>query len=542
MSVLMVPEDRDYWPSLGGQVCDFIERNMVYGPGDLLGKPVQLDGEKRGLIYRFYEVYPQGHRLAGRRRFKRCGISLRKGSAKTELAAWVVICELHPDGPVRTVGWTDAGDPIGGPVNDPYIPLVAFSEEQSEDLCFKAVYKIIENCALRDELDLGLERIIRKRGSGMALALAAAPNARDGARTTFQHFDETHRMTLPRLLEAHETMLQNVPKRPIADGWTLETTTAPEPGAGSIAEQTMEYARAIAEGHVADPRLFFFHREASEQHDLTTDEGLRAAIDEAAGPVASWSDNDSIIEQFQKPNADTAFLERVWLNRLVKGATQAFSVDAWKHCHRPDYRPAPGALIVLGFDGAVRRDSTALIATEIETGFQWKAGLWEAPPGRNLKLHPWQVDTDDVDRVVRLMFKEYTVFRMYADPPFWQSHVSAWVGEFGKERVIEWWTMRQRQMTAALENFDTAVKEAQLSHDGDRDVARHIGNARKKELPIIGEDGRKLWLIQKERPDSVHKIDAAMSSVLSWEARTDALAAGALKPAPSYQMLIVSAR
>ena len=46
--------------------------------------------------------------------------------------------------------------------------------------------------------------------------------------------------------------------------WTLEITTAPEPGVGSVAEATMEYARAVSAGHGhAMPRLFFFHRQAS---------------------------------------------------------------------------------------------------------------------------------------------------------------------------------------------------------------------------------------------------------------------------------------
>lgn len=95
-------------------------------------------------------------------------------------------------------------------------------------------------------------------------------------------------------------------------------------------------------------------------------------------------------------------------------------------------------------------------------------------------------------------------------------------------------------MTAALENYDTAIKDGQISHDGDPRSTRHLGNARKKELPTRTEDGRRLWLIQKERQDSPNKIDAAMASVLSWEARTDAIAAGVLSKAePQFQMLIV---
>jgi hypothetical protein len=55
-----------------------------------------------------------------------------------------------------------------------------------------------------------------------------------------------------------------------------------------------------------------------------------------------------------------------------------------------------------------------------------------------------------------------------------------------------------------------------------------VKNARRKETPQArDEEGRPLWTIRKDAPDSPLKIDAAMAAVLSWEARGDAIAAGA---------------
>ena len=135
---------------------------------------------------------------------------------------------------MRTVGWTRDGDPIGGPVTDPYIPLVAYTEEQSDELAYGALLAILQESPLRDDFDLGLERIMRRAGDGKAVSLSSSPSARDGARTTFQVCDETHWWTLPRLKQAHQTMLANLPKRKAADAWMLEITTAPEPGAGPL--------------------------------------------------------------------------------------------------------------------------------------------------------------------------------------------------------------------------------------------------------------------------------------------------------------------
>jgi hypothetical protein len=537
----MVPPYEKEYPTLGPQVCAFIEQNMVFGPGDLRGLPVVLDDEWMGLIYRMYEVYPKGHARQGRRRFKRVGLSLPKGLAKTERAAMIAACELHPEGPVRCTGFTKSGEPIGGPVTDPYIPMIAYTQEQSDELCFTALRTILENSLLKDDFIIGLERIERKKGGGKCEALPSSPNALDGARTTFAVEDETHRWTLPRLQNAHTVMQTNISKRKIADGWLLEVTTAPEPGAGSVAEATMQYAKSVETGHAPDSTLFYFHRQASDDHDFKTIEGRRAGIIEASGKAAAWRDIDAIVALWDDPKADFAYLERVYGNRLVKGSTQAFSVVRWNELARPR-DVAAGALITVGFDGAQFHDSTGLVCTEIATGYQWKAGLWERPPVYDPKK-AWQVPAEEVDAAVRNLFSRYNVWRMYADPPYWQSWLATWAGLFGRERVIEWWTNRRKPMSAALEGFDTAIKDGTLCHDGSVELERHIGNARRLDLPQVDEQGKPLWLIQKERPDSPHKIDLAMAGVLSWEARTDAIAAGVLtQKAPEYQLIFVGGR
>lgn len=525
MSVLVVPPlDKKPWPTLGPQVCAFIEQNLVFGPGDLRGEPAVLDAEKRALIYRAYEINPRGHAEEGRRRFRRVAVSLRKGSAKTEWAAWIAAAELHPHAPVRFDGWDANGDPVGRPVNDPYIPLVAYTEEQSEELCYGALLAILSESPIADDFDIGLTRIMRKDGAGKAVALAGAPGARDGARTTFQVFDETHRMALDRLRQAHRTMLANLPKRRLSDAWSLETTTAYSPGEGSVAEDTMDYARTVASGQITDSKLFFFHRQASEKHDLKTPDGILAAVKEASGPVSEWSDLTGIVDQWQDPKADPAFLERVWLNRPVKSSARAFDVEKWRTLADPRGRPAPGTLITLGFDGARNRDSTALVGTEVITGYQFLLGLWERPANAS---EDWSVPIAEVKTAVKDAFETWNVWRMYADPPYWESLVDEWAGEY-PERAVAWYTNRHRPMAYAVQAFHSAIVEGELSHDGDEDLARHIGNAAKHELSLVDNEGKRLWYIQKEKPDSPHKIDAGMAAILSWEARGDAVKEGLL--------------
>ncbi len=548
MSTLMVPPaDEEPWPTLGPDVCAFVEASLCHGPGDLLGEPVTLNDEQRAWIYRMYEVFPETvkrrknfvivnkpNEQAGKRRFHRCALSLRKGSSKTEFAAWIAAAELHADGPVRCGGFTTRRGvrvPIARGVTDPYIPMISYTEEQTEELAYGALRRILEKCSIGSDFDIGLERIMRLTGDGKAEAVSASPNARDGARTTFQHGDETHRFTLDSLKRAWTVMLANLSKRPIADPWSLETTTAPEPGMNSVAETTMQYAQQITETtDGTKSRLFFFHREASPRHDLETADGLRAAIIEASGPyIAKWTPVDTIAEQFQAPDADRAYLERVWLNRPVQASGLAFNVERWRDLAKRDVVIPPGAAITLGFDGSRYDDSTALIATAVDTGFQWPLSIW-AHDG----TPTWEAPVAEIDGAVADAFAQFFVLRMYCDPPKWESWVAEWSGRYGKTRVAEWWTNRRKPMAYAIRSFENAIQAGEVTHDGNAVVTSHLANSRRLYTNLTDEHGARLWILRKERPDSPNKIDAAVAGVLSWEARNDAIQAGEASVAGSW--------
>lgn len=541
MSVLMVPADDTPWPTLGPQVCQYIETNLVFGPGDLGGQRAKLDPEKRALIYRFYEVYPQGARdangklIEGRRRFRRAVWSAQKGSAKTELAAWIAACELSPEAPVRTDRFVN-GVPLGRPVAAPYIPMVAYTEEQTSDLAYAALLAILDDSAIRHLFDLGLERIMTADGRGKAVALAGAPDSRDGARTTFAHKDETHRWTSDRLRKAHRTMIANLPKRLIADPWELETTTAYVPGENSVAEQTMEYLQQVADGRIRDSRIFGFHRQASDGHDLTTVEGRREAVIEAAGPTAAWKDIEGIVDLWQDPTADCEYLERVWCNRPVATASQAFDAAAWRANVRGEHAEhCDGTQVTLGFDGSLTDDATALIAT-CWCGGQWPIGIWQPDPARGDRI-----DKGLVDAAVRDAFERYTVARLYADPSKWDTQLADWAASFGARVIVAWPTAYTRKLALALRAYSVAIREGECWNTGDAEFARHIGNAQKHMMgpSYTDDDGAPLWLIRKERPGSPKKIDAAMAGCLSWQARLDALAAGQFGTAEEFEVIPV---
>lgn len=537
MSVFVVPSlDEEPWPTLGPGVCDLIEERAVFGPGSLKGQPARLDAETRALIYKAYEVYPQGHQLAGRRRFRRVRISARKGTAKTEKLGWVAFAELHPEGPVRFDGWDASGNPVGRPVRDPYIPLLAFTAEQVEELAYSVLYVVCTEGPDTNLFDAGLERIVRLdergRADGKAVPLAQSPNARDGARTTFQGYDETHRLDMPRHLAAYETMEANLPKRPLDDPWSMGITTAGVPGGGSVAELDKDEAEAIARGEVEEPELFYFHREASAHHDLATLGGRVEAIREASGPAAEWSDLRGIAKQWDRPGADRAYLERVWLNRWTQAEAQAFDSRRWRDLSRPGVGIPAGDPVTAGFDGSRWKDTTALVVTHIESGMQHRFGLWvpeDCPEG--------EVPVGEVDEAVAEMFRRWRVVRLYGDPAAgWDEPMARWSGKHGPKVVAEFYTdSRGLRKTAYMcRTYASAIQAGEVTNDGDVVFARHIGAARKRDTKMVDDEGRPMWVMSKERHDSPSKIDCAMAGGLSWQARLDVLAGGAWQHTSSY--------
>jgi hypothetical protein len=548
--LLTVPSlEEEPWPSLGGPLVQLLEERAVHGPGDLKGKPYRLDDEKKALIYRAYEVYPKGHPREGSRRFKDVVISLRKGTAKTEFGAAFAFLELHPDAEARTDGWRKEGKawvPVGRPVSDPYIPMVAYTEEQSDELAYKALYTMVTEGPDADLFDSGLERIIRLgdhgQADGQAQALAAAPDSRDGARTTFQHFDETHRFTTNRLISAHETMQQNIPKRAGSDPWSCKTTTAFQPGEGSVHELDYRLAEDIQKGRAKDPSFFFFHRHAGDKHDLETEQGIRDAIVEASGPaIMSWPNSASQVESIAslygkaKQRGNEAYWERVWLNRPTQSDARAFNLAAWDEL-KSDMAPIKGSAITVGLDGSRWRDGTGIICTDIARRFQWKHALWTVSDAQP------QIPVDEVHEAVESLFADYDVVRFYYDPAFgWADGPGQrWEGAHGA-RVVRFETGSRsvNKIADSTTRYVSAVNSADFEHDGDQEFREHIANAHKYVFKgRFNDEGQALWALGKGPGTPPPLMDLAVCGVLSWQAYLDAVSSGwePAKPRPKARV------
>jgi phage terminase large subunit-like protein len=97
-----------------------------------------------------------------------------------------------------------------------------------------------------------------------------------------------------------------------------------------------------------------------------------------------------------------------------------------------------------------------------------------------------------------------------ADPWGWRSELEAWEERFGDEVVLEWPTNATARMGPACDRFYTAVREGNLSHDGDHRLAAHVAHAHVKTTTYGG-------VIVKDGRGSPRKIDAAVASVVAFD-------------------------
>lgn len=493
-------------PSLGGQVCDWIETYLVHGPGDVQGAPLELDDELQAFIWRAYELRPDGSR-----QFRRAFLSRPKGRGKSELAAMLACAELL--GPVRFDGFDANGEPVGKPVTAPEVLCIATEEGQAGFVYLSAKYMLQNGTAVDAyALDCGLTRTYIDGGGSME-PVSASANAKDGGKSTFVVADETHLWITAELRRLHATVKRNIVKRRTADGWLLETSTAFRPGEGSVAESSLEVWKMIVSGELSDPTLLVDHRQGGEQHDIGDDAALRRALAEAYGEATSWTNLDGIVSEFRDPATSESDNRRFWLNQVVRATDQWMDPRAWTQCEQ---RAAisSGDTITLGFDGSIREDSTALIGCRLHDGHLFVIDVWEKPPNHD----DWNVDRGAVDAAMNKAMKRFRVVRAYCDEWQWQDTLDRWSTEFPGV-VVGWPTNRERAMVFAIERLHTAIATGECSHSGDATLTRHVLNARKRSV-------RSGDVITKDRPNSPRKIDAAVAAVLAYEARADAIAAG----------------
>ncbi|HLU27779.1 MAG TPA: hypothetical protein VKZ65_05005 [Glycomyces sp.] len=522
--------------SLGWQVVDWIETILRHGPGDVQGEPIELDQELYNATVRAYQVDPE----TGRRLVRRYIFSRPKGRAKSEWAGMLVCAEAL--GPVRFDHWAkkgetswwgyeyEEGEPVGRPPRFPFIRCLATEEGQAGNT-YDNVYWMLLDAVEKGRIsgvDPGLTRTLI-HGGGEIVPSTASNASKDGGKETFAVFDETHLYILPELRGMHATVRRNLRKRKAAEPWSLETTTMFEAGAESVAETTF---RALEQGKLG-PDVVFDHREGPDpdtDFDWDSDEELKAALRVAYGPFADVMDLDGIVAEIRDPETLKSDAIRYFLNRRYATDLDFIKLSDWDELPRAEPLQV-GDTVCVGFDGSLARDATGIVIVRGHDGATFKGGLWERPAGASAG---WSVPRLEVRERVAEIMETYRVVRFYGDTKYWESDFDEWADRWGSPPVVEM-PQSGRRLWEAASRMETLVRATltrkegeppQISHDGDEDLRRHIGNARRERLGGRGaDDGR--YKLAKKGP--TRRIDLAVAATLAHQARGDAMAAGELK-------------
>jgi phage terminase large subunit-like protein len=460
----------------GLKVAKWIEAACVYGEGDRFGQSVRLEPFQVHFLLHLYELNENGTR-----RYRRALFECPKGNGKTPLAAWVGAYELtHTTSPV--------------------IPVAAASYDQADLLFGDLRSCVAESPVLFTYLEPLESEVQVRSGPGRAYKVAAVAGTNDGQRPSCLLADEIHEW-LGNKERVHLVLAHGCAKR--AGSLQLNTTT---PGADldTMAGRLHDYGVRVNSGEIDDREfLFVWYGCPADRYDLEDQEQLRRAIREANPAADVFLNVEDVAARYhQVPRYE--FLRYNLACWTTVG--EAWLPDgAWDACADTGRTIAPGAEVVLGFDGSFNNDSTALVVVGCgETPHVDVVAAWERP--RDAR-HDWQVPVLDVEDAIRTACKTWQVREIACDPFRWARTYQ--VLESEGLPVVEF-PQSPSRMTPATQRFYEAVVNNTITHSGDPRLARHLSNC------VLKVDARGSRLA-KESKASPRKIDLAVAAVMAYD-------------------------
>ena len=510
--------------TIGWDVIRWCEALMLSPMGD--GSRLRLTVEQARFVAWWYAVDRNGRWL-----YRRGVLRRAKGWGKDPLGAVLALVEMV--GPCRVAGWDSAGDPVGGPASQPYVGVAAVSEDQTRNTTSMLDVVASADLVARHRLKLGVSGLSRGRTTGGAAAelrpMTTSWRASEGKRLTAVILGESQHLRAANGGHEMAAMLnRNLAKAPDGSARMLTITNAHEPGEDSVAERDHEAWQAQQRsGAVTDILLDTREAVIDDRFDVRDAQQMAAGVRAAYGDSV-WVDVDRVVADAADPATPEAHSKRFWLNRITAGSRRWMDPADWDAAERRHPICDAGDAVAVGFDGSRTRDATALVCTSMATGFQWLAGCWE----RDLSYDGWEVPSADVHASVERVFATWVVARMYADPAWWEDDVAVWCGRW--PQVASWQMTGARAVATAraVTAYRGAVSRAECTWGGPAAgvFSRHVLAAVERPLQAHRSDDGRLHTISKVSRSSTACIDAAVSGVLSWQARLDAITAGWTPP------------
>lgn len=442
------------------RVAAFVEdycRVVKGGTGNPAGAKLRLRPWQRAILTGLYDPDPRPRQAL---------VSVARKNGKTLLASSLALYHLLADG------------------EESAEVIVISTDERTARVAFNMARRQVElDERLSGVLQVFADRLVHPSTDSVLEALPAEPSRLQGRNPSAVIADEVAFMD-PDTWDSM-SLAGGTRARPLMLGISTAALTA-----DTLMGRLTEHGRLDD-----DPAFYFAEWTAPADCDL---------LDRSAWAAANPQLGDTLDPEHLAAVAKTTRPEqfrRYHLNQMVGLADTWMPPGAWAACTDPHGIP-DGAEVVLALDGSFNQDATGLVACTISaTPHLEVAGLWE-PPASDPE---YRVPVADVEQAIRDACRRWGVREIAADPFRWTRSLQQLEAE--RLPVVEH-PQSPARMTPATTALYEAVVNRQVTHSGDPDLARHVGNA------AVRDDARGTRLA-KDRARSTRRIDLAVCSVMA---------------------------
>lgn len=492
--------------TLGWGVLDWGSTFLAQPDGKSAGETWKYSNEQARFILWFYAIDDSGEFI-----YQNGYLSRPKGWGKTPLLAALCCSEML--GPVEFSHWDEDGNPVGRQRAMSTVQLAATAFEQTENTMSLIIEMLGQGIAeTYYNLELGLTRV-RAPGGSTITRITAASKSKEGQRPHFAVLDETHLWVEsvggPLLFEVVDRNLGKV------EGRWVQTTNAPVPGEGSVAEDTDRTWELIKAGEAAD-NLLYDNREVVIDDIYNKEEAmplLEYLYGDSAKSAGGWVNLENIWRKIVSPLTKESVARRFYFNQRVRLGSGWLNMKQWEAVKNEEIKLRKSDRIALGFRGQTRNGATALVACRLRDNAIFVLKHWETDDKDTS-----EIDWASVDEWVRASLEKYNVKLFFIAPQNWQDVAARWAEDW-EDECEEFWTSNKARYAKAIEQFETAVSTKRLVHNGEEVLTRHIENAQEEDTP----SGK---LIRKVTKKSSLYISVAEAAVLAFEAAQEAIERG----------------
>lgn len=469
------------------KVIKFIETFLTLGHS-FLGQPFKLLPFQLDVIRDIYRTTDEGHR-----KHRTYILGLPRKNGKSQLGAALALYHLIGDS-------HDSAPQV----------ISAAGDRAQARLVFDEARRMVEmSPELSEACDVFRNEIRCKHNRGVYKAVSADAGLQHGLNPSFVIFDELHVFKNSDLFDAL-TLGSAARRSPL----TLVISTA-----GYDLESPLGRLYQVGlrtDGHIINgvplrgeephttlgmtwwgPTLEDMQSEAWSHEDPITWRRCNPA----------WPIMPNPDEEFRtalNQTHESAFI-RYRLNGWTSSATAFLPAGAWATLAIDDRTLREHEEVVLGFDGAWKGDSTALVAVSLDDFHVEVLGHWEAPPNDP----DWRTPAPEVEKCILMAMEHFTVRELVADPWRFEQSLLRLQDVHGAP-LLEFPTNSRARMIPATGGFYQAVMDTEISHDGNPALARHLANAVMKETTGGA-------YVTKEFKSSRNHIDLAVAAIIAVE-------------------------